>query len=906
MERVPAPSQIEAFSNLSTFLSSVLQEEPPGLAEILSDSQFLQKLADLATSLLHAAEAEVLSDESISLIETAFRHILFQHARQLRTSARAESARSRRQSQAEVKSQVSELSEDVQLLKIEHQELRRKVRLISDLQKESSAQQQEIEGLYSEKGRLVQKMQQQKRQHDDEVSRNQMDYGLLQNEYRDSLVRLEGAESKIAGLESLVKMARAESEAVSKQCDALKGKLERKREENMKLKTEIAKLRQGVKDAEFQKEAARVESSAMHRSMMSDAALEQENRVLRQQMKAQQVKMADMEARLEKVRAAKVAAEERTYALEEDYRKAEASIEDAERRLARQDQKNAELEEELKQVTEEAKSHMEMSTQNTREVLGMRSVLSAVTDIVSRYHMIDEPEDLPGTLDALLKNMESMKFEKQSQLCSVIDGLTRFIESMMSGSPNVQLLMSPAAPILGDPTLVQEINEHLEKTRELIGELTENGFKGMIQFDSLISAVPHFAQDKTNGEFASLSVMCSVNEMLRREILRQDEMILDACALLGIQYDDCNRADVRSNVMEFAENLKTTAARMYTILRTFYGCTRDNGLLATVNQYTELSYQLAENVKSGLQISCNLLNMKLIDVPGKVTETIREINDDHNAIRLQMREKYEHQIEDLTHEIDAQKATIESQKQTITNIKNTNMELSSKVTKLSSENYVLKEQLDEAVETRKDMENTFATFHAKNGEIEETARIIKVERDRLLRLLEDKEAHFESRLAMALQTERNAHSLEVARLKTMLDDQTKRAKERLAQKTQKLNAELSQARELIDTLEKSNEQQKTTISRMKVPDQSSFVGSTMITDDDPFLSKLTTELDKCISINGSWTHHKVMSAVRRLVAKYIDQNNERWMEWASNLVGSHNLTGSQLRRMIAAQFQDHS
>lgn len=905
MERIPAPSQIEAFSDLSTFTRSMFHEDPPEFSNILSNSLYLEKLAKLTMNLLHTSQTEVLSDESISLIEKSVRHILFQHARLLRSSSETQT-----KSISAIRSgsaQPSDFSsEEVQLLKLQNQELRKSTLLVSDLRRESTAQQEEIQGLYREKSNLVLKIQQQKRQFDDERSRSQADYGLLQNEYRDSVARLHGADAKISGLENLVRMAKAETEAVTKRCETLKAKLDKKKEENLELRTKVTKLKHEIREVLFEKDAMAVEAKSMRKSFVSDASLEQENKRLRQTVKTQEVKIADLENHLAKTKSDKRDLEQRMYDLEEKCRKAQVSLEEAENRMAKQDQTVADMEEELRQKISEVTERTEIESQNSRNIATLRKVMADVSEIVNHYHVIDDITDIPGTLDTMLKTMESMNFEKQSQLCSVIDGLTRFIESLMDESANSQLLLSPAQPILGDASMVEAIQEQLDKAKSLVQELTGNDFQGMIQFDSLISAVPNFAHDETNGEFASLAVICSVNEILRKEIFKQDDMLFDLCSTLGIPVEESGRSDLRDKVLEFAANLKETVSKMNNILRTLFGYNRKNGLLAIATDYTEQSLKLAENVKTGLQIPCNLLNMKLVDVPGKVTEIIRQITDDNNAIRLQMRDEYEHTIERLNREIESLKATIESRDKVITNMKNTNVELSAKVTKLSSENYSLKEQLDEAIESRKDMESTFAAFHTKNGEIEENARVIKNERDRLVRLLAEKEPHFESRLSMAIETERNAHALEISRLKSLLEDQEKRAKEKLAKKTRKLNAELSQARSIIEMLEKSHEHQQSTIERMKVQDTSSVLGSTsVLADSDPFLAKLTLELDKCVSINGSWTQNKIMSAVRRLVAKYIDQNNERWMEWATTLTGARDLTGSQLRRLISSHFVGH-
>ncbi|OHT17178.1 hypothetical protein TRFO_41234 [Tritrichomonas foetus] len=876
------PNQKNAYINLTSWYNNKFKFLPPKFDALFQDSPDMSTLSELMLDLLHTGRMGPLSADSIAKLEIAIRHLIYsmnsknnslgenESSISLSLANRAEEAeqkdRSRlRSSLIKVKSEYAALQEEskdqqVQILKL----------------------QTEIEDLYDENNNLNKRLTKQRNDFNAEISQQKFNNNVLAENYQDALTKIKLMSGVEEGLRKQLDMAHDESDELaarnkklSEKIKGLKEKLYTAKYQNKKQQIQIEEF---VASKNFvTTQSSPNKSNTLNLSSLSSSSShsnhQNNNQNNSQYSKSDFIKQKlQLETKSREVEYLKQTIKERESAIDAQKRKIEAQSDLIIQNSNKVDELTQELEtlkEQNNQIIEKSLEDQEMQSSRAVELTQTRDILVRISEILSAGYNVQKVADLPDIIDDLFN--QQLEQNTNIQAFSIIDGLTRFIDTLLMEDRVDANLLVDQKSILGDRRLLNQITTNINNVKDFIAEKFGDKFEQFKLFDSLLSAKEHFSDDSNNCEFASLTVLCAANDKLRRICINQRKQLNDFISLFPIdKHEDTKKLFAQYDKVCY-QLFKEKFDDKFSMLAFF------------IDSIIAINSRMKGEVQPCLNIDCDF-----IDLPDNIIDAYQSLADQNSIKNNDLNESLLSSREEIQQTVSAIQQQLEKKEMLNKQLESVTRKLSKEVKQLRSQNLELQEKYEEAKSNVSDMEETYNSNLEKAYDLEEQERAAKLERNRLQALLDHHQQNFQNRVDSLIAAERNNHIEEINRLEKLWNEERQGLQEQIEEKTKKFNKQRKADKELIDFLEaklknsheimknadvlqSSQNSNKTSNSSIN---QNSSIKPNDSSVNEEIMKNIAKELDRVIQISGEWSNQKILSGIKKIVAAILKNRSK--------------------------------
>lgn len=695
-------------------------------------------------------------------------------------------------------------------------------------------QQDEINYLQAEREKLNNSLSEQKNEYSKEVSDLKSKDFEFAEKYQDAVAKIKLLTDVEERHKNQLKLAYEEIDELTQKNKKLTAKVTQKNEELYQLKVQLKKKKIGIQ--EFQKQL-----SSLSSTFDSPISNSQEFQDMKDEMK--RVK-ASLGSKSSELRAVKQTVHHREYLLDSNRKILELQNDE----IIKNSTRIENLQQQIKKLQDDRlkdevhhNEMKEMLCQKEQEMIEYRNILMNISFLLEPRFNIHRFEDIPSLVDTLLSESEKGGYGT-IELMSTIDGMTRFIDLLLSNERADTNFLSKSPPILTDRKLLNQVVDNIKKTKKLLNEKHQLTINDNEMFDSLLSSKEDYFEQPLNNEYASLIVVTSANEKLRKVCIDQQKTIEEYSRICSIDHLD-----------EFVKLLKTYEKTCQMIFKQQFG---DSLSLLSyfVDNVSSFNQMMRKNVLSELNI-----NPEFMDIPNELLSFFKEqsLSISGNDLKTQT----------MLSEVESKLDSSESKNIQLTN---TNKKLTRRLSILVKEYKLLKEKYNQLESQQKSQNESLISMNNHSREIEENVKIATSEKERLEKLLEQNQRRTEARIEAMLKAEMDLHQEEIKRRENLWEKEKKELINKLNKKTQKYMKQHKTDQELIKFLEgklkNSDRMEKPSVSSVhELPVDPKPKEVPPIADVD-FIKILATELEKVVQIKGEWDYEKILSSIKKMVS----------------------------------------
>ena len=907
---------------LKGYLNSIDREAIPGLDELLSPDPDLPRICSAVFALL---EASKMSARCVLLIQFALRYVVYKALENSGVSQDQSDARSERSHASVTRRPVSVIeSSQLQMAlldeKMKNQAL---TRIQNDHQNEVTAMESEIAILYQEKNRLTVKLAELKKTLDEETMRSGLSYEQLSDKYEEAVATLKMLTETNNTLREQMDTVQADSAARSDELIELRRKNREMREKLLNAKEALTKATQKIEAVGHEKRKLQLEVKDLMASQECDllgeiAALKQENTKLRQQnvslVKANEQYASEI---LSVHRASESLSEQLEVSVENEDR-----LQEAHGKIDSLIDENEELLAEMQKQKEELKQQAKAMEQMSQEMNDSAMELKKVEEALEEHSLT--LDDVPA-LVAVMEENDELK-ATLSKTNSTLDALVRFTTALITTSKARLAVFSEDTSLVQDDQLKEETLSILDECRAemttICGKTERIALFDAIfdTNDPVLRAVHKAMTNGQNYEYASFAVLLAVIGRLQRYIRMQNRDLADMYQYLpvGVQKDATGVIKYLRVMKEAIDPLRELVKRE---LITFSNKSDPPALISQVVEKVSQYLESVENVRNSCGFKGDPFAFPMFagNALADLKKTVEEMKEESSNAMSDIKEQYEARIESIRDKsTEAQELTIE------------NHRLSREIERMKGELKDMQDQIDEANQSKHEVEQTFAQFHEKNNELEETAKLLMAQRDRLQMQFDSRIHEFQRRLDDSLQFAQAKYEEDIERLKRKHADEQSVLVNRLEEKTKKLQNDKKKSDKTMKLLESALEKSKAEVQQLmkqneqlrhrvvdedaekviaelqdKITDltiqqssdilNSSFRSASASAYDTSLATEIGNVLSEVCGRRVTWTRSKILATVRGLVdrAQNSPEQNE-WTTWAISLISAKASRGNEL------------
>lgn len=878
--------QIVSYKTLTDFFNQNFEYLPRKFDELLSTTPKLLKLANLMLDLLKSGMDSPLTKDSIEKIELCIRSLLqfndFNDVAETKMSEKSDNDESD-QEKLELMETNEQLQNDLIDMKTKIFSLQHEIK---QNQNRISSLKAEIEESATDRARLSKQNLQQKQDFNKELQNQKNQFNDISEKYNDAIAQLKLKSGIEDGLRSQLQMAHAEADGYAKQSEKLSNLLNEKKDKIYKLKIDLKKA--DIKVSELQTQLSNAQNALQANN--SSLASTSQNTSSDNQKTMNQIQL---NAKIENLNHQIQLLKDTLKLRETHIESLNKQIQDKDQLLDQSNAKTKEIQDEMDQYkqaveagNDKIKKNDEILRSRAVELTQNRDILNKVSELLSASYNVGNLSNIPDIIEDLLSQQTISTVPPQ--VLSIVDSLTRFISQyLLNDKVDPKILIEPCPTIMNDRKLLNEITKQISEIKETMEQEYGNQFDQYKMFDSLLSAKEHFTEDSSNCEFAALTVLCSANEKLRRLYIAQKKKLEKFNKIFPIESLD----EIRRLFNQYSKT-----SQLY-----YRQCFDDNNQLLSsfVDNTTDLLSRLRSQVIPSIQKNCEVL-----ELPELVVDTIRELNETLEKEANETSQSFIQQQQDLKETLDNTKNQLETTKFQKNHAEKQNKKLIARVNELSEINKSLQNRLDDALQTRNNLESTYTSVKDLNADQEEKIRSLKLERDKLQDALDHSQKSSQARCDALVAAEREVHNTEMQRTQQMFEEEKKHLTEEMDKREQRYKQQKKKDREMIAFLEKKvkDAQQNISSSSAFASSASSVVNGNAPSEsgDDDFVSDLIKELKRCIQVS-SWSRQKILTAVRKIVDKLIvSTTDEQWRNWGISVLDLEDKTtkSSVIRKEI--------
>ena len=914
---------------LAQFTRASFGHNTPSLRSYVTGFPYLEKLVDLLEPAIDETATRAIGEYGAEGLHHAIRALVsevnniaqasFQSPRQ---NERLKSVAARTVHQGNGDPAIEIFS-----LKSELFDLKQKNVYMESIQKatyeETATLQEEIEGLYALRNKLTKQLAHAQCAFDDALSQKTLECARLEDKAKSAEAALENAHSEIERLKRHLEIATEDEAALREELSKLRERIQKKRD------TQAATERKLVEAIDVANKSSMLTIERTKSKMEIDEE-KQLIDALRKEIEEQAQEIQENERDRQ---------EERTV------------MENQEQKIEELKDQLALMAEKVDEGQKEKETLMSQIRRSAEEKLGIEKEAQQLRDEVNELEgRIQELMDTAGVDIADLQDWVSERARKYDpgmsdelkKLRSVVDGLSCFIEGILSHESHPLLDYRPL-PIVNDPSMRARLIANINEIREMAGSWPESHefgyFRQVFSSEGKTSEiVDKMMSTGQTGDIAALAALCAVNSCLVENFHELVAVLDRLYAMIPVEHKDKEKHD------ELEHFVKGAVAVLQVVNNQIRGTRWCRGKYASDWEGAKkLLDDCCEIVGSMHDELGPLLGTTVItDIPKVAKDRITEITKQVQDLDSRMEEMLHDSISQLEAERDEFKEKIERSRPEMEELLKRTIDLRKTICAKDDEIRALREKVEDMEDSRIELEKTFESFHENNNKIEEKARVIQNERDRLAQIMDERNERFARRMEEAVEQERKRAESELELVARRATEHLKLVNDKLDAKKRKLRAVSARAREMAETfdgllqeklatirsLTAKLERKRSTIAFMKEkldgkrdhelrlsPEraltptklhstlrESSGLGAV----DDKFAAQLGAVLSRYDGSDGLWTRSRILSAVTLMVnrllsmeklqeestpptqsprvRKIIQENNE-WRQWASDLVG---------------------
>jgi DNA repair exonuclease SbcCD ATPase subunit len=392
------------------------------------------------------------------------------------------------------------------------------------------------------------------------------------------------------------------------------------------------------------------------------------------------------------------------------------------------------LEEELANAAAQRKRLEDQLTDRVREARSHREILEEVRAVVQNHAADVTQENLPGILQTLLARLHDA-----------------------DAYASMQAFIRDVSNLMGKrfPRSERGVAKQLERVRNFVSQVATLNPEEEPQCRALLSAVSHIKESP--GEFASFSLLLTFNDRLQSVIVKRDEELQDACALLG--FGSLERAELGPQLIAVTRQLMQWAREMEILLKCHFKITDvPTPPLEVIDGFLKRVKKLLNRLDTKV-VRPYFSETSVLKVPAFVSQTITELAEETKRSLTASRIE----ADDAANK---QNETIRSLQEELQQSKGEITGLQAQLAELSEE----RDSIQRGIGPANDLRKIFADVMLQKKSLEEAVVVVQREKDALNRLLKEKTASAKKRFEAAMQAERGRAHEEVAILKKRIED----------------------------------------------------------------------------------------------------------------------------------------
>ena len=927
-----------ACNALAAYTRSSFGKDAPSLRSFVSGFPYVEKLVDLLEPAIEEAASKPIGEYGAEGLRQAIRALVSEVSHISQISAQNPKQNDRRQRLiAAVAPTQADKDPAVQIfsLKSELFDMRQKNAYLESIQKasydETASLQQEIEGLYATRNKLTKQLAQAKSAFDDALSQKTLECARLEDRATAAEAALESANAEKQRMLRHLELAKEDEQMLREEVNRLRERLEKRRE--VQLETErklITAKEEASRSVVVVAETPKPKQEGRDRKTIE---------VLRREIDAQAEEISERDREMKEDRD-EIARQTRLIAQLQE--KLAIANEDVER-----ERQNAQ--EEIRRVEEE-------KYETKREAGQMETELKSLEEKMDRLARMAgvRMRDLEDWVDQKAKvGLTPQQQREWEKMNSALDGLVYFVQSLLSPKSH-PFLDRRFVPIGSDLELRNNVLATIDDIRELQKVLPKSSefqrFADLFASEKAAKEIVDGMRSADNGsDLAVIAAICSANACLVENF---HELVEGLEAVYQMIPKEQRQKDKHKTVEGFVQNSLQVFESVKAFLKTsrnFRGKYQANW--DGISRFLDDMYQMVKNCDGELRPV--LGSVAIASIPKAAKEKIEALTLELQSLESEMQESFNESLTTIQSERDDLKEQVEKSKPEIEEMSNRIAQLKTVICSKDEEIRFLRDRVEDMEITRVEMEKTFANFHESNNQIEEKARVIQNERDRLALIVSERNTRYAKRIEEAVERERK-------RAESEIELTTKRANERLQILNDKLDAKRKKlrnvsrkAKEVAETLDSllqekigtirsltaKVDQKKAKIANLKEmlarrtvespPRESRSLSRSRTSsalspsrpDSDRFLTQLGSLLSRYDGSDLVWTNARALASVSTIVNRLLTlerrtqddaqrrspsprvtkiiRDNSNWRQWALGLIeNGRDMTDEEMREVL--------
>lgn len=804
-------------ADLMGYMNDNFLEDPPTYIDQLKPYPHIQKLGYLLKDVIDVSQQKYMNVKEVEDINLAISIIIYETNRISSTNLKSSRSLDRVKTTASIAA-PSLLSmpnqEEIYELKRELAQLRSENATLKSQQTESHGEVnsmiEEIDNLYQVKSKLYLQINQAKLAYEEELSKQRAKYTILEEHYNDLNSEIKSLKDRNNRLDFQLNQYIEDIKVQSNELNELKEKLTNKTTKITQMSTIIKKMKIQLDEKDFLVSSSNnVVQHQDKKTIQQLAKLNESYQSLVQLTQQQEQEINELKE-----------ANEKNYQETQDNfqytQDLQDRIEEKEEIIQSLQSENASLKDELEQT----QTHFE----NTKD--NLYKLKQEFDDIKQAVKKITKSTgvSINQIPDYLIKLQSEINMQKdgQSQNICIINSFTKFLTRLFEKETiELPFLKGTSSTIvLEDPQVRIDVINSINQLRNTIQD--DKTIKSDPFFDSIFgsqtqvqSAITRHISRGDYADHAVIIALCHANSKLQAALSVHNQNLMNVKKLIPDCEDD---ESIIASVTKYLKGMKPFISKLDKVLKTtlkYNGDTSDTFSLLNdfIDEMQELISLIDREIRPIIEYNGPLTGLPtfthqfILDLQTELEETSKVAADEIEAIRA---------------EFDQEKQELEKSLKDSSNIELTSSQITDYQEKLAQkekEIESLKEQLEDALDARTDLEETFNTFHANNADYEAKCRVLLNERDRLNQIIEEKTKIFNERIESTRKFERQRTEEELRRMEKRMKDQQDASESQINESTQKLLATKKKLAELEQSYEASKQKKKDAIRQLIIQNQ---------------------------------------------------------------------------------------
>ena len=926
-------------SELSDYIRKTFPENPPSLKDFVENYPRLTKLIDYIHSSLSSGKP--LTKDGCNMIELGFRNFI-QDAIKI-NATKAINDLIQKNPQLAPKDPMSSAKIQLELL-----ELSRQKEAIDSMQadhaEEMEQMQESLDAAFAEKDRLLKTLNQLKLDFDDQLSKQQLEYHLLELKYEELEQKLSQTEKQKQKLSEDIKLMQDDEEDYKNSTKQLNEKISKKKDKINALQTKVRQLQNEIEDKDVEIQKIKIDYSAQQivefQQKLQDRIQEERDKSkteidkLNKIIDENNIEIGQLKQELtdhqQRVKDVSVVNEDN-----------ESKIEVYEREAQNANERIQNLQKRLENAVSDRNSALQREEDINTKYLEQKTSLENICKALNC-----DIEECPDTIQQI-KQENSGLTSYSERYRTVAESFARFLQKLLNGDVNPEILQE-TKPLIRDREVKRKVMGELARLRAILREnpamkndipeinMFDNFYPSEVKTEQLLDSL------MMNGfpdEYCAVVALSAAAECQRKMITK---LTTDLAPLRKYVPSRTNDYELGLEITRYFKPVAEAVEKSILIAKTSGGVKESikadaDILIDFVKTSSDIIRDLDNNVRAALKSPLPIEQLPS-EIIARLSSLKRESQEQETILLKQSRTLSRINLESSM-EYDRQAIIAQGKVDDLTR-ENTN--LKQRIEQKDQEIQKLRESFAAAKDEKNELEDTFQAYHQNRADLEHNIRVLLNDRNRLQMLLDERSEAADRRVEEAIETERQHHTEEVKRLTKRYEEEKDALHEQIKEKNAKIATLKKKFRELAATAEDTIKKQKESINKLikqnkenstnitprkEMPlltqqiqdltqkldtaneEKSKLQAQLLLTSNENPCDSIGAELEKIGYFQNPWNTETIISTIHEMheTSSLTTTNQLSWDKWALSLLSKLNVPlGSTKEESLRSTISDLS